>query len=89
MNNTTGVNPNTMMSPMTPGDPSKVPKLETVAVGMFRLPGVKVDLNQYNPEEVEEMMVWARENHAYIVEEKGLFSWKKESLRDWFILRWT
>ena len=34
------------------------------------------------------MIAWARENDAYVVEDKGLFSWKKEAKRDWFILRW-
>jgi len=88
MNNTTQVNPNSIMTPMIPGDPSKTPKLETVTVGPFNLPGIKVDLNQYTPKQVEEMIAWARENRAYIVEEQGLFSWRTAKLRDWFILKW-
>jgi hypothetical protein len=88
---TTQVNipaPGTFMPPMS-ADENKGPKLETCDVGPFRLKGVKVDLNQYTAEQVQEMIAWARENDAYVVEDKGLFSWRKESKRDWFVLRWT
>lgn len=78
--------PGTFMPPMTAEEPG--PKIETCEVGPFRLKGVRVDINQYTPEQVTEMIAWARENDAYVVEDKGLFSWKKEAKRDWFILRW-
>jgi hypothetical protein len=80
--------PGTFMPPMS-ADENKGPKLETCDVGPFNLKGVKVDLNQYSEEQVREMIAWARENDAYVVEDKGLFSWRKEAKRDWFILRWT
>lgn len=55
---TTQVNipaPGTFMPPMS-ADENKGPKLETCEVGPFRLKGVKVDLNQYTVEEVQEMI---------------------------------
>lgn len=85
-NNTAVINPATITVPQ-PED-KKGPKIETCEVGMFRLPGVKVDFNQYTEEQVKEMLAWAKENSAYVVEERGLFSWRKEAKRDWFILRW-
>jgi hypothetical protein len=89
--NTTQVNipaPGTFMPPMS-AEENKGPKLETCEVGPFRLKGVKVDVNQYTAEQVTEMITWARDNDAYVVEDKGLFSWKSEAKRDWFILRWS
>lgn len=71
----------------TPGQGD--PKLAAVEVGPFRLKGVKVDLNQFTAEQVEEMRAWAKENGAYSDADKGLFSWKDEAKRDWFILRWS
>jgi hypothetical protein len=89
--NTTQVNiptPGTFMPPMS-AEENKGPKLENCEVGPFRLKGVKVDVNQYTAEQVTEMITWARDNDAYVVEDKGLFSWKSEAKRDWFILRWS
>lgn len=89
--NTTQVNipaPGSFMPPLSAEERSG-PKLETCEVGPFRLKGVKVDTNQYTVEQVAEMISWARDNGAYIVEDKGLFSWKSEAKRDWFILRWS
>lgn len=88
-NNTTAANINLPHPPFGNPEQKQGPKLEAVEVGPFRLKGVKVDLAQYTSEQVEEMMVWAKENDAYIVEDKGLFSWKSEAKRDWFILRWS
>lgn len=88
---TTHVNipaPGSFMPPLS-AEENKGPKLETCEVGPFRLKGVKVDINQYTVEQVTEMIAWARDNGAYIVEDKGLFSWKSEAKRDWFILRWS
>lgn len=80
--------PGTFMPPMS-ADENKGPKLETCEVGPFRLKGVKVDFAQFTEDQIQEMIAWAKENDAYVVEDKGLFSWKKEAKRDWFILRWT
>lgn len=88
VNNTAVINP-TITVPQPAGEDQKGPKIETCEVGMFRLPGVKVDFNQYTEEQVKEMLAWARENSAYVVEERGLFSWRKEAKRDWFVLRWS
>jgi hypothetical protein len=85
-------NPGAVFNNITIPQPSgerKAPKLSTIEVGPFRLPGVEVDLNQYSAEQAAEMIAWARENGAYVIEDKGLFSWKKTKMRDWFILRWT
>lgn len=87
-NNTAVINP-TITVPQPTGEDKKGPKIETCEVGMFRLPGVKVDFSQYTEEQIKEMLTWARENSAYVVEDRGLFSWRKESLRDWFVLRWS
>jgi hypothetical protein len=90
MSNTTAVNNiNTPMSAFGPPQDKQGPKLQSVEVGPFRLKGVKIDTNQYTPEQYAEMITWAKENKAYVTEETGLFSWKDESKRDWFILRWS
>jgi hypothetical protein len=73
--------------PMT-GDAPKEPKMQTCEVGMFRLPGLIVDYNQYTAEEVAEMEEWGRANGGKKHTDK-LWSFRKESKRDWFILRWT
>ncbi len=67
----------------------KGPKIETCEVGPFRLKGVKVDIEQFTADEYKEMIAWSKENGAYVVEDRGLFSWKSEAKRDWFILRWS
>jgi len=91
--NTAVTNPsaifNNITLPQPSGEDKKGPKLETVEVGPFRLKGVKIDVNQFTNEQYQEMIAWAKENNAYIVEDKGLFSWKSEAKRDWFILRWS
>lgn len=74
--------------PKGPPSPVKEPKLKTVEVGPFRLPGVKVDLDQYSPEQAEELAAFARESGAYIRED-GLYSWKSLAKRDWFILKYS
>lgn len=69
---TTHVNipaPGSFMPPLS-AEENKGPKLETCEVGPFRLKGVKVDVNQYTVEQVTEMIAWARDNGAYIVEDK-------------------
>ncbi len=90
--NTAVTNPgaifNNITIPQPSGEDKKGPKIENCEVGPFRLKGVKVDFNQYTEEQIREMIAWARENSAYVAEEQGLFSWRKESLRDWFVLRW-
>lgn len=77
-------NINTPMS----GEPNKEPKMITCEVGMFRLPGLIIDYNRYTAEEMEEMEEWGKQNGAKKMTDK-LWSFKSQSKRDWFILRWT
>lgn len=65
----------------------KGPKLETCEVGMFRLPGVKLDVEQFTELELKEMEEFARSSGAFIA--SGLYSWKSASKRDWFILKYS
>ena len=70
-------------------------KIKTCEVGMFRLPGVTVepseDCNEQQWQSLQEEM------DAWIKSEQGtgrrmtdkLWSFKNESQRDWFILRWS
>lgn len=91
--NTAVTNPgaifNNITLPQPSGEDKKGPKFETCSVGMFRLPGVKVDFNQFTEEQVEEMRKWALENGAYADPGNGLFSWKDPAKRDWFLLKWS
>lgn len=84
-------NPNAVLSNITlPQPEGKLgPKIETCEVGPFRLKGIKVDTSQYTDAQYKEMTAWVRENNGYVVEDKGIFSWKSEAKRDWFILRWS
>lgn len=84
-------NPGAIFNNITLPQPEdkKGPKLETCEVGPFRLKGVKVDTSQFSEAQYQEMIVWVKENSGYVVEDKGLFSWKSEAKRDWFILRWS
>lgn len=70
-------------------------KLQTCEVGLFRLPGIVVE----RPEDTSDES-WAKtleEMDAWAASEQGcgkrmtdyLWSFKKESQRDWFILRWS
>jgi hypothetical protein len=63
------------------------PKIETCQVGPFRLPGVRVDVEQYTEQQLTEMTQWVRENGGY--GDSGLYSWRDAAKRDWFILRWS
>jgi hypothetical protein len=87
--NTTTANTQTSV-PLPSGPPSlqKEPKIKTVEVGPFRLPGVKVDLEQFTETQARELAEFARESGAY-VREDGLYSWKSAAKRDWFILKYS
>ncbi len=71
--NTAVTNPgavfNNITIPQPSGEDKKGPKIETCDVGPFRLKGVKVDFNQYTEDQIKEMVAWARENDAYVVED--------------------
>ncbi len=63
--------------------------MEHVKVGMFNLPGLKFEKGQIPTEIQEEMYVWAKENRCGYAVNEGMWSFKTEAQRDWFILRWT
>ena len=71
-------------------------KLKTCEVGMFRLPGLIVeddegdDVTSVSEEELKEMEEWCNSEFGTGMRmTERLFSFKKESQRDWFILRWS
>lgn len=64
------------------------PKLSTCEVGMFRLPGILLDIEQWSKEELAEMDAWGAANGGKKMTEK-LWSFRSEAKRDWFILRWS
>ena len=66
----------------------KKPKITTVEVGPFRLPGLSIDIEQYTPEQLEEIRAWGLENGGKPMTET-LWSFRDPGKRDWFILRWT
>jgi hypothetical protein len=66
----------------------KGPKIETCEVGMFRLPGIKLDLDQFTEAEQKEMEEFAKESGAFVGND-GLYSWKNAGKRDWFILKYS
>lgn len=66
---------------------------KTCEVGMFRLPGIVIEAEEdeiITEEQLKEMEDWCNSEFG-----KGmrmtdkLFSFRKESQRDWFILRWS
>jgi hypothetical protein len=63
-------------------------KFERCEVGMFRLPGLTIDKDTFDPELHLEQVEWATENNCGMAMTETLWSFKTESQRDWFILRW-
>jgi hypothetical protein len=71
-------------------------KLKTCEVGMFRLPGIIVengdeeDSPDITEEQLKEMEDWCNSEFGTGMRMTGrLFSFRKESQRDWFVLRWS
>lgn len=71
-------------------------KLKTCEVGMFRLPGLIVenddteDATPVSEEQLKEMEDWCNSEFGTGMRMTDrLFSFRKESQRDWFILRWS
>ena len=63
--------------------------IKTCKVGMFQLPGVVFDKDQLTPEKVAEMDQWAAAPGGVGKRlTEVLWSFKNESQRDWFILKW-
>jgi hypothetical protein len=70
--------------------------LKTCEVGMFRLPGIVVededdeDATPVTEEQLKEMEEWCNSEFGTGMRMTDrLFSFRKESQRDWFILRWS
>lgn len=65
-------------------------KMQTCNVGLFRLPGVVIDKEEATAEKIAEMDAWAASEQGVGTRmTEFLWSFKKESQRDWFILRWS
>ena len=70
-------------------------KIKTCQVGMFKLPGVIIELpedvtDQSKTSLLEEMDAWATSEQGTGKRMTDtLWSFRKESQRDWFILRWS
>jgi len=63
-------------------------KFERCEVGMFRLPGLTINREGYDPELHKQQVEWARENNCGMPMTEYLWSFRNEKQRDWFILRW-
>lgn len=68
--------------------------LKTCEVGLFRLPGLVVEdkdeEHKVSEETLKEMEEWCTSEFGVGMRMTGrLFSFRKESQRDWFILRWS
>lgn len=71
-------------------------KMKTCEVGMFRLPGIIIedddgeDVTAVTEAELKEMEDWCNSEFGTGMRMTDrLFSFRKESQRDWFILRWS
>ena len=65
-------------------------KIETCQVGMFRLPGVVLDKEEMTEAKLQEIDEWRLTEQGTGTRMTDLlWSFKTESQRDWFILRWS
>jgi hypothetical protein len=68
-------------------------KMQTCEVGMFRLPGIVIEAEEdevITEEQLKEMEDWCNSEFGTGMRMTDkLFSFRKESQRDWFILRWS
>lgn len=62
--------------------------MENVEVGPFRLPGISFKKGQISPELNTEMVAWAQGEGVGMSMTDRLWSFKKASHREWFIIRW-
>lgn len=67
--------------------------LKTCEVGMFRLPGIIIEAEEdetVTEEQLKEMEEWCNSEFGKGMRmTERLFSFRKESQRSWFILRWS
>lgn len=66
----------------------KIQKYELCNVGLFNLPGIVYDKGSISDEEHQEMVEWATEYNCGKAMTNELWSFKSESQRDWFLLKW-
>jgi hypothetical protein len=68
-------------------------KLQTCEVGMFRLPGIVIEAEEdevITEGQLKEMEEWCNSEFGTGMRMTDkLFSFRKESQRDWFILKWS
>ena len=62
--------------------------MQHVEVGMFRLPGLVFKKGQISEELNKEMIAWAQAEGVGMSMTEQLWSFKKASHRDWFVMRW-
>jgi hypothetical protein len=62
--------------------------MKNVQVGMFKLPGISFEKGELSAELNEEMQAWANAEGVGMSMTESLWSFKKESHREWFILKW-
>jgi hypothetical protein len=62
--------------------------MKNVEVGMFRLPGIAFEKGQLSEELNKEMQAWAAAEGVGMSMTEQLWSFKKASHRDWFVMRW-
>jgi hypothetical protein len=63
--------------------------MKNVEVGMFRLPGIAFEKGELPTELIQDMQAWAEQEGVGMSMTETLWSFKKESHREWFILRWS
>jgi len=65
-------------------------KITRCEVGMFKLPGVVLDKAEITEEKIHKMDEWRHSEQGVGTRmTELLWSFKSESQRDWFILRWS
>jgi hypothetical protein len=77
------------MTPPLPSPPQlqQEPRWQSVSVGPFNLPGIKINPDLWLREDLDNMLAWSREQGALINDD--LIAWKKVKHRDWWILKWS
>lgn len=62
--------------------------MKHVEVGMWRLPGLAFKQGQLSEELNKEMQAWAAAEGVGMSMTERLWSFKKASHRDWFVMKW-
>jgi hypothetical protein len=62
--------------------------MKHVQVGMFKLPGISFEKGELPEDLNNEMIAWAQAEGVGMSMTESLWSFRKESHREWFILRW-